>query len=107
MERRFLLSPNLLHREDALPEQSPSGLEVGAVILHLLGVPATTDAEEEPPAGEAVERGHFFRRDDGIALDDEADSGTEAQAGCRHGGRSERAERVASRPRLFRHAGTS
>src|SRR2546430_4923812 len=80
MELRFLLSPNLLHREDALPEQSPSSLEVGAVILHLLGVPATAAAEEEPPAGETVERGHFFRRDDGIALDDEADSRAEAQA---------------------------
>src|SRR5439155_5223785 len=55
LEARLVLGPDPLHGLDTLAEELPAGAEVGAVVLHLLGVPAASDAEQETPAGEEVE----------------------------------------------------
>src|SRR5581483_12320403 len=52
VERRLVLGPDALHREDALALELPAPLVVGAVVLHLLDVPAGADAEEEAAVGE-------------------------------------------------------
>src|SRR5207247_10002182 len=39
LEGRLVLGPDALHGEHALAQHAPALLEVGAVILHLLGVP--------------------------------------------------------------------
>src|SRR5207247_2008204 len=50
LEGRLVLGPDALHGEHALAQHAPALLEVGAVILHLLGVPPAADAEEDAPA---------------------------------------------------------
>ena len=67
---------------------------VGAVVAHLLEVPAGPDAELEAPAGEVVERGRLVGEHDRVALDDQRDAGADAQALGRGGDRAERDERV-------------
>jgi len=49
------------------------------VVGHLLPVPAGPDTELEPPAGQAIDAGHFLGRDDRIPLDHQADPGADAQ----------------------------
>src|SRR6185295_19690339 len=63
---RLALRPDRLHREDALAQQPPAALPRGAVVLHLLRVPAAADAEEHAAARQAVERGHLLGGDDRI-----------------------------------------
>ena len=84
------LGPDFLHRLDALAQNLPALFEIGAVIFHLLGVPATADAEDDAAVGDDVERRDLFRQHDRIALDDEADTGAELDAlgGYRGGGQS-------------------
>ena len=50
VKRRFVLGPQGLHRQDALAHQLEAGVVSGAVIFHLLDIPAAADAEDEPPA---------------------------------------------------------
>src|SRR5438067_2107334 len=57
LEGRLVLGPDALHGEHALAQHAPALLEVGAVILHLLGVPPAADAEEDAPAREEVQAG--------------------------------------------------
>ena len=52
---RLVLRPDRLHRLDALAQSGHPRARVGAVVGHLLAVPARADAELEPPAGEVVE----------------------------------------------------
>src|SRR5438445_4863286 len=96
------LGPDLLHGEHALAEQSPARLPLRAVVLHLLGVPAAADAEEEATARQPVEGGDLLGRGDRVALDDEADAGAELQAPGRRGRRHERDEGVVGRPVVSR-----
>src|SRR5439155_734889 len=49
LEGRLVLGPDALHGEHALAQHAPALLEVGAVVLHLLGVPPAADAEEDAP----------------------------------------------------------
>jgi hypothetical protein len=100
---RLRLGPNLAHRLDLLAHPLEAGFEVGTVVLHLVLVPATADAEEEPPLRHLVERGGELGGLDRIALDDEADAGADLQClgrGRRGGQDHERVHRVVIH---FRH----
>src|SRR5207247_6551666 len=50
-----VLGPDLLHRAHLLLEPLEARLELGAVVLHLLGVPAAAEAELEATMGEEIE----------------------------------------------------
>ena len=91
---RLGAGPDRLHRLDPLPRQLVAGGEDGAVIGHLILVPAIADAEQEAPAGDLVDRGNRFRRLDRVALDNEADTGTELQRLRHHRRRAQRHEGV-------------
>src|SRR6185312_11072108 len=52
---RLVFGPDRLHRLDPLGHQRHPPARVGAVVLHLLAIPAGADAELETPAGEAVD----------------------------------------------------
>ena len=91
---RFLFRPDRLHRLDPLPQHLPAAREVGAVIGHLLPVPAAAYAEQQAPAGEVVERRRFLGQHDGVALDDEADGRADPDGGGRARRRHQRHERV-------------
>src|SRR5215471_8725755 len=79
VELGLVLRPDLLEGPHLLLELPEAGLEVGAVVLHLLGVPATTDAEQEATVAEHVETGHRLGGGEGVALDDEADAGADLE----------------------------
>ncbi len=79
--------PDLLHRLDALAHQLGAALEGGAVVLHLLGIPADADAEQEAALRHLVYRGHLLGGLDRIALVDQAYPGADFQLrGGRRGG---------------------
>ena len=89
--------PDRLHRLDALAHQLPARVERGAVVFHLLGVPATADTEEEPTVRDMIDRGDLFRRGDRIALNDKTDPGADLEVlggGGRCGERHERIHRL-------------
>ena len=93
----FVCSPERLHGLDPVLHDPKSGLEAGAVVLHLLRVPARTDTEVEAPAGDQIEARHRLGGNDGVALGDQANARAEAErAGHRRrGGEAhERIERV-------------
>src|SRR5262245_29417108 len=73
----FVLRPDLLHRQHAFAQQLPADRVAGAVVLHLLDVPTTPDAEDEPAVGEVVDAGDLLCQGDRVAFDDEADAGAE------------------------------
>jgi hypothetical protein len=76
-------STDLYHRADTLVHQLATGSRVGAVVLHLLAVPAHADAEDHSPPGHEVQARDFLGRDDGIPLHYEGHPGAEQQAfGC-------------------------
>ena len=71
---------------------------LGAVVRHLLDVPAGSDPEQEPSAGEHIDRGDLLGGDDRVALDDQADPGGDLQplgGDCGSAQRYERVERAA------------
>ena len=53
MELRAVTGPDLLHGQDTLSHQGEAGPRVGAVIFHLLTVPAGADPEDEDLRPEA------------------------------------------------------
>ena len=70
---------------------------VDAVLLDLVGVPAEADAEHEPTAALAVQRGDGLGRHDRVALGHETDAGADHQAvghRRRHRQGDERVERA-------------
>ena len=85
----LVLGPDRLHRLRPLAHEREPPPRVGAVVLHLLLVPAGADPEQEAAAGEAVEARDLLRGHDRVALDDQADPGADQQAlgggrgGCR------------------------
>ena len=99
---RLPLRPDRLHGQHTLAQEPPARLEGGAVVLHLLGVPAAADPEEHATAREPVQRGHFLGRDDRVALDHEADAGAELEASRRGGGGHQGEERIVGRPVVAR-----
>ena len=62
VELGFLLGPQLLHGQHALAQQLEARLVAGAVVLHLVDVPAAADGEDEAAARELVEAGHLTWR---------------------------------------------
>ena len=72
---RFVLCPDLFHRQDPFSQQSPPAAEPGTVIGHFLGVPTATYAEDKTSVGEAIQTGDLFCRHDGVPLCDQADTG--------------------------------
>ena len=79
MELGLVLRPDRLHGQHPFPQQGEAGGEVGAVVGHLLAVPAAADAEQEAAAGEEVDGGDLLGGDDGVPLDDEADARPEQE----------------------------
>ena len=66
-----------VHGLEALAHQLEAGGEGGAVVFHLLGVPAAADAEQHAAVAEAVRGGDLLGGMDGVALHDQADAGAE------------------------------
>jgi hypothetical protein len=99
---RFLLSPDGLARLDPLAQDSESLRRVGAVVAHLLEVPARAHAEQEAPAGEAIEGGDGLGGGDRVVFDQQADRGADPDPlGC-GGHRGEGDEGVVDAPVLAR-----
>ena len=73
---------------------APAGGGVGAVVAHLLPVPADADAEGDPPVGDQVEAGDLLRGVDDVALRQQHDPGAEHQPRGHRGDRAQRDERV-------------
>src|SRR4029077_17525228 len=71
------LRPDGLHRLDALAHELEARRKLGAVVGHLLGVPAAADAEDEAAGGKPVDGRDFLCGMDRIALDHEAYAGRE------------------------------
>ena len=69
-------------------------VEVAAHDLRLLLEPARADAEEEAPAAEEVEGGHFLGEQQRVPLGDQDDPGPELDAARSPRGARERDERV-------------
>ena len=90
----LLGGPDLLQRGQLLVDPRASGGGVGAVVAHLLAVPADADAEGEPPVGHHVEAGDLLRGVDDVALRQERDPGAEHQPRRHRGDRGQRDERV-------------
>src|SRR5205814_9818218 len=72
---RLVLGPQRLHREDPLAHQLEARVVAGAMVFHLLDIPAAADPEDEAPTRELVEAGDAFGGDDRIAFRDEAKAG--------------------------------
>src|SRR5204863_8446990 len=92
-----VLRPDLLHRAHLLLEPLEARLELRAVVLHLLGVPAAAQPELEAPVREQVEARDRLGRRDRVALDDQADAGAHPELlrrGRRGGQRDERVQGV-------------
>ena len=94
-----------------IARRSPVGR---AVLAHLLLVPAVSDAEQEPAAGQSVDARHLLGRVDRIALGHETDPGGQFQRRrdrCRSAERDERivgpAVEVGQRRRALRDRPTA
>jgi hypothetical protein len=96
----LLVRPDLLAGLDALAQDPEPLRGVGAVVSHLLEVPARPDAEQQASAGEPVERGDGLRGGDRVPLDQQADrvADPDALGGVGHGGQGD--ERVVD-PRVL------
>ena len=90
---------------DLLAQQAAARLEGGAVVLHLLGVPAAADAEEEAAAREMIEAGDLLGERDRVALDHQADAGAEPQLRRDRRRHGERDERIVGVPVLLGQVG--
>ena len=90
----FFLGPHRLHRQDAFTHQLEAGFVLGAVVFHLLDIPAAADAKDKPPTRQLVEASDAFRGDDRVALGNEADAGAKDQLFRRRRGKAERDKRV-------------
>ena len=77
------------------------------MVHHLLAVPSPTDAEQEAPAREHVDRRHGFGGLDGIPLHDQADPRSELERTGRFRGECERDERIQQSVVLLRQLVTA
>ena len=80
MEFCFVPGPDLAHGEDLFAHDGPTLLVGGAVVFHLLAVPASADAEHDTTVGNHVQRRDLLGQRDGVAFDDQTDAGAEADA---------------------------
>jgi hypothetical protein len=81
----LFLRPQRFHREHALAQQLEARLIAGAVVLHLVDVPAAPDREDESPIGQLIEARHRFGRDDRIALRNQRNARPELEPAGRGG----------------------
>ena len=88
------MGPDRLHCLDPLGHQAHAGPGIGAVVAHLLAIPACADAELETPAGEMIDRGDLLGGGDRVALHDQADAAADAEPRRRSGGGGEGDEQV-------------
>jgi uncharacterized RmlC-like cupin family protein len=58
VERRLVLGPQPLHRQDVLAGMAAATVGLHPVVLHLVDVPPDADAEQHPAVGHEVERRH-------------------------------------------------
>ena len=94
MELSLFLRPDGfqgLYLFDHFPEAC---FEYRAVVLHFLGVPAATDAEQKTPARKAVKAGDFLGHGNGVALDDQTNAGADLDGAGDRSGEHEGDERV-------------
>jgi len=75
----FGLGPDLLHRLDPLTHQFEAGLEDGAVVFHLVLVPAAADPEQKAAVGHLIERSDELGGLDRVALLHQADAGPDLE----------------------------
>ena len=95
-----IIAPERLHGEDLLPNQFAPMLHIDPVILHLLVIPAESDAENETAGGDDVEGGQLFCEGDVIVLRRQADPGSQLDA-IGHGGRSRQGDVGVRRAAVF------
>jgi hypothetical protein len=88
------LGPDRLHSLNTLSHQLEAGFESGAVVFNFFGIPATANAEQEPPAGYLVDRGNQLCSLNGISLHNEAHARTELQGLSHHRRGTQHNERV-------------
>src|SRR5580704_17837359 len=86
VEFGFFPRPQRLHGQHALAHQFEAGIIAGAVILHLLDVPATTDTEDETAAGELIEACDRLCGADRLVLRHQENAGAEPEAARRRCG---------------------
>jgi hypothetical protein len=79
---------------DTLARQLVAAGESGAVVGHLVLVPAVADAEQEATARDLVDRSDLLGGLDRVALGDQADAGAEQQRLGHRRGRPQHHERV-------------
>ena len=97
------LNPKLLRRKDRLAHHLEPGFIGDAVVLHLVDVPAAADAENKPPARQAIDTGHGFRQIERIMLRHQADAGANSERLGHGGGEGEADERIVGMIILLRH----
>src|SRR5262249_57482094 len=77
VEFRLILGPQGLHGEHAFAQYLETAAVVGAMIFHLLGIPAPANAKDETTPGESINPGDGLSCDNWIALRHEPDPGPE------------------------------
>ncbi len=82
----FLPSPDLLHREDLLTHQIPPPKGLDSMVPQLFHEPTGTDAEQEAPTGQVINRGHLIGQYDRVPRWDGTDPGAKLQARGESGG---------------------
>ena len=90
----LVLGPHHLHRLDPLFGHLPAVGEAHAERFHLLGQPASADAEEEASAGDHVQAGDLLGQRDRLVLGHKTDAGAQLELGRRAGRRAQPDERV-------------
>src|SRR4029079_18121440 len=93
-ECRRRLRPDLLHRLDPLSHQLEAGCKRSAVIGHLLLVPTSANAENEPTRGKLVDRRYLLGGVNWITLKDKADPRSKLNGFRHRGGSGKRDERI-------------
>ena len=90
----LVLRPDRLHGLDALALHPEAPIGIGAVIGHLLDVPARAHPEVDATAREQVERGDLAGGDDRISLGHQADAEAKPELLGRRRDRAERDEGI-------------
>jgi hypothetical protein len=91
------LGPDHFHGLDTFARQLVAARESGAVVGHLILVPAVADTEQETAARDLVDRSHLLGGLDRVALRDQANAGPKQQRFGHRRGRTQHHERDPSR----------
>jgi hypothetical protein len=88
------LGPDHFHGLDTFARQLVAARESGAVVGHLILVPAVADTEQETAARDLVDRSHLLGGLDRVALRDQANAGPKQQRFGHRRGRTQHHERI-------------